>query len=163
MNNELLNKARAAKSPEELLKLARENGMGESEFDEKSAEAYFDLIQRRGELSDDELENAAGGCRKGGKLVVSKGLVCALADKAWPGNRTEPYFGSWRCKTCKEIPGRGKLYNDPTRKGNCSCNRRTLSRTAYDWGASFDFEAVGVCGSCDRCQYIDGVWICSIS
>ena len=50
MNQELLTRAKAAKSPEELLKIAQENGM--SEFTEESAKEYFELINKSGELSD---------------------------------------------------------------------------------------------------------------
>ena len=63
MNEEILAKARAAKSPEELLKLAQDNGM--SEFNEENAKAYFEVMHHSGELSDDELEQAAGGCKRG--------------------------------------------------------------------------------------------------
>lgn len=59
MNQELLKKARAAKSPEELLKLAHENGR--EEFGEESAKAYFDVLQKTGEITEEELENASGG------------------------------------------------------------------------------------------------------
>ena len=59
MNNELIAKAKEAKSPEELMALAKENSM---ELTEESAKAYFhQLNPKTGELSDDELDNVAGG------------------------------------------------------------------------------------------------------
>ena len=59
MNKELLAKAKETKTPEELLALAKENG---AELTEESAKAYFDRLHpQTGELSDDELDNVAGG------------------------------------------------------------------------------------------------------
>ena len=56
---ELIEKAKSAKTPEELMALAKENGM---ELTEESAKAYFEAIHpEAGELSDDELNNVAGG------------------------------------------------------------------------------------------------------
>ncbi len=72
-DKKLIQRARAAKSPEELLKLAEENGM--ADFTEEEAEEYFKILNRSGELSDSELENASGGCKKGGKRVVTMGTV----------------------------------------------------------------------------------------
>ena len=63
LNNELLAKAKAAKSPEELLALAKENGM---KLTEEEAKAYFDRLHpQTGELSDSELDNVSGGCGGG--------------------------------------------------------------------------------------------------
>ena len=59
LNKELLAKAKEAKTPEELLTLAKENGM---ELTEAEAKTYFDLLHpQTGELSDDELDNVSGG------------------------------------------------------------------------------------------------------
>jgi len=59
LNKELIAKARGAKTPEELLALARENG---TELTGAEAKAYFDRLHpQAGELSDDELNNVAGG------------------------------------------------------------------------------------------------------
>ena len=74
LNNELL--AKAAKSPEELLALAKENNV---ELTEESAKAYFDQLHpQTGELSDDELDNVAGGgCySSGGRLKTTCGHKC---------------------------------------------------------------------------------------
>ncbi len=88
---ELIEKAKQAKSPEELLALAKENG---TELTEKSVKAYFDQLHKTGELSDDELDNiSGGGCRAGdGRLVVTIGHTC----------------NSWRCKKCGGSRGTGK-------------------------------------------------------
>ena len=59
LNKELLVKAKEAKTPEELLTLAKENG---ADLTEESARTYFDLLHpQTGELSDDELDNVSGG------------------------------------------------------------------------------------------------------
>ena len=59
MNNELIAKAKEAKTPEELMVLAKENNM---ELTEESAQVYFNQLNpKTGELSDDELDNVAGG------------------------------------------------------------------------------------------------------
>ena len=57
--NEQLLKAKAAKSAEELLALAKENGM---EMTDDEAKKYFSDLHKEGELSDDELDNVSGGC-----------------------------------------------------------------------------------------------------
>ena len=74
-NEELLKKAKEAKSAEELLAIAKENGM---ELSEEEAAAYFAQLNKSGELSDDELDAVAGGgCHaKDGRLVVSMGYGC---------------------------------------------------------------------------------------
>ena len=62
MNNltpELIAKAKAAKSAEELLALAKENGI---ELAEEEAKTCFEQLHANAEISDDELEAVAGGC-----------------------------------------------------------------------------------------------------
>ena len=73
---EQMEKAKAAKSVEELLVLAKENGV---EMTEEEAGAYYaQLHPTSGEMADDELENVAGGgCHgKDGRLVVTGGYSC---------------------------------------------------------------------------------------
>ena len=63
MNEELLAKAKEAKNPDELMSLAKENGI---ELTEESAKAYFNKLHpKTGELSDSELDNVSGGCGGG--------------------------------------------------------------------------------------------------
>ena len=76
MNNELIAKAKEAKTAEELMALAKESG---EEITEESAKAYFDLLNpKTGELSDDELDNVSGGgcCSDGGRLKTTSGYRC---------------------------------------------------------------------------------------
>lgn len=59
MNNELIAKAQKTATVEELLALAKENQV---ELSEEDAKMYFELLHpKTGELSDDELDNVAGG------------------------------------------------------------------------------------------------------
>ncbi len=55
---EIMEKAKTAKSAEELLALAKEN---DYPLTEEEAKAYFEQMNKPGELSDNELENVAGG------------------------------------------------------------------------------------------------------
>lgn len=74
LNKELLAKAKNAKTPEELIALAKENG---TEMTEESAEAYYNLLHpQNGEVSDDELDNVAGGgCHNGGACRFRNALL----------------------------------------------------------------------------------------
>ena len=58
MNEELIAKAKEAKSAEELLALAGENGV---EMTEENAKALFERLQSAGELADNELDSVSGG------------------------------------------------------------------------------------------------------
>ena len=58
MNQEIIAKAREAKSAEELLAIARENDL---QLNEDGARELYDRLHATGELSDDELDNVAGG------------------------------------------------------------------------------------------------------
>ena len=59
MNQELITKAKAAKSVEELLELAKASNV---ELNEEQAKEYFaKLNPTKGELSDDELDDVSGG------------------------------------------------------------------------------------------------------
>ena len=59
MNQELIIKAKAAKSVEELLELAKASNVELS--DEQAKEYFAKLNPTKGELSDDELDDVAGG------------------------------------------------------------------------------------------------------
>lgn len=87
MTEDLLKKACEAKSPEELLRIAHENGM--TDFNEENAKAYFDMLNQHGEISEEELENAAGGC---GGQGLSINCYCPFQ---WNGDVT-----FWTCSKC---------------------------------------------------------------
>ncbi len=59
MNEKLISLAKEASSPEEILKLAKENDI---EISMEQAEVIYERLNASGEVSDDELESVAGGC-----------------------------------------------------------------------------------------------------
>lgn len=62
-NKELIEKAREAGSAEELLALAKENGI---KINEEQAKDCYDRLHITGELADDELDSVSGGGGCGG-------------------------------------------------------------------------------------------------
>ena len=127
---ELKNKARGAGSAEELYKLAKAEGFDISEDDAKS---YYAGLHKSGELSDEELDNVAGGgCNtKDGRLVVTVGYSCE----------------NWVCKRC----GSSSRYTPNTKDsyGDAHyCNSR-------------DFVPYVNCNSCKYMSYERGLWLCN--
>ena len=59
ISKELLEKAKTAKSAEELLAMAKAENI---ELSAEEAEKAFAELNKTGELSDEELNNVAGGC-----------------------------------------------------------------------------------------------------
>ena len=74
---ELIAKAKAAKSTEELLALAKANNV---ELTEEEAKTYFEQLNATGAVSDDELDVVAGGCgemyKAGTKVRFTDGTMC---------------------------------------------------------------------------------------
>ena len=58
LNEEIIRRARAASSADELISIAKDSGI---DLSPEGAERLFGSI-RNGELSDEALENASGGC-----------------------------------------------------------------------------------------------------
>ena len=90
LTHELLEKAKQAKTPEELAALAKGNGI---ELTAESAKAYFAKHNSKsGEHSDDELDSVAGGRKCGtiyyeGYPVVSNFNSCEYyKENAWDGS-----------------------------------------------------------------------------
>ena len=63
LTKERVAKAKEAKTPEELMALAKEAGIDMTE--ESAALAFEQLNSKTGELSDSELDNVSGGCGGG--------------------------------------------------------------------------------------------------
>ncbi len=84
---ELREKAKQAKTPEELAALAKENGI---ELTPEEANTYFaQLNPKTGELADDELEDVAGGgC---GEPGTGHDRLDDLSG----------YCSNWQCKSCE--------------------------------------------------------------
>jgi predicted ribosomally synthesized peptide with nif11-like leader len=78
---EMIEKAKVAKSAEELLALAKESGV---EMTAEEATTYFaQLNPKSGELDDNDLDNVAGGACGGGVRVgdtvrVTSGETCTI-------------------------------------------------------------------------------------
>ena len=62
ISKELIEKAKTAKSAEELLEMAKAENI---ELTEEQAAKAFAELNKTGELSDEELDNVAGGCEGG--------------------------------------------------------------------------------------------------
>ncbi len=128
MTNEMINKAKECKSAEELLALAKENGY---EMTAEEAAEKFAVLNNVGEMSDEELENAAGGsCHaKGGRMIVTVGYKCDhwTCEKCGgpleyitihsPGYGTEDYLTVvcnhvklYTCNNCKHMSYEGGLW-----------------------------------------------------
>ncbi len=126
MNEEMILKARAAKSPEELLKTAHENGI---DLTEESAKSYFELAHKSGELADEELINAAGGgCYRDGKYIVTD---TAHACK------------EYKCRFC------GGLGEDSGEDVRCRCDSYLICRKCEYIGEHYDNPELNTVG-----QYI---------
>ena len=91
-DEDLIAKAKQANSVEELMALAKENGYP---VDEKEAEFYFGKIHKTGELSDDELDNVAGGGRRPNRCKFCGGDLNAVENHTYPKTLICPYCGQW--------------------------------------------------------------------
>ena len=75
INDKLLDKAKNAKSAEELFAIAKENG---TEITGEDAKVYFaQLNSKNGELADDELDSVAGGRKCGTIYKDNRPVVTA--------------------------------------------------------------------------------------
>ena len=99
---ELMEKAKSAKSAEELRAIAKENGV---EMTADEAKTYFaQLNPKSGELGDDELDNVAGGAcdTKDDAKANAANLACPKCGTVGNFN----YYGAynnghkWVCKSC---------------------------------------------------------------
>ena len=83
-NKELLEMAKRANSAEEFFALTKESDV---ELTQEQAEAYFEQINKWEELSDDELDNVAGGT--------------AYDNEEWPVVRPNNFCEHWTCLYCE--------------------------------------------------------------
>lgn len=100
---EILEMAKKANSVEELLAIAKENGM---EANVEEATALFDKIHKGGELADDELDNVAGGCSDPACPHCGASLAY-MEPVGEPRRGSSCGIGVWvrdqRCGKCKMI------------------------------------------------------------
>ena len=137
MNEEMIAKAREAKTVEELIALAKENGV---ELNEEDAKMYFEQLNaKKGELSDDELDAVAGGgceTKVDGKkyTVVTSGCKC--------------FTGQYLCNIEYH-------YGEPEltiRDDNSFCRKQWCK-----------FGGKGTCGECAHLGFKDGLGYCEKS
>ena len=83
LTKELIEKAKTANTAEELLEMAKAENI---ELSAEEAESAFTKLHKTGELSDEELDNVAGGCggeeitepkyKEGDLVWISGGFAC---------------------------------------------------------------------------------------
>ena len=88
---ELIAKAKAAKSTEELLALAKANNV---ELTEEEAKTYFEQLNANGAVSDDELGAVAGGS--------FLGISCPGEEEAEGESNTKIGELKFPCPHCKQ-------------------------------------------------------------
>lgn len=130
-DKQIIAKARTVKFPDELLNFARENGM--PNFTEESARIYFNLMNKSGELSDNELAGASGGgcaIKQGDRKVVAAVNGC----------------GHFRCAKCNT--------------GSYDSKRREsyLSEEHFPIGCEYHYNN---CDNCYYMSYEKGLWLCN--
>ena len=69
-SKELVEKAKTAKTAEELIAMAKAEGF---ELPEGEAKTVFSKLNKTGELSDEELNNVSGGCGSGDEPLFAVG------------------------------------------------------------------------------------------
>ena len=116
---ELIEKAKAAKSAEELLEIAKANDVEMSADEAKTY--FFQLNPKSGELDDDDLEAAAGGgaCEEnGGNPDVGKAI--RITDGTV-------------CKNCGGSTGK-LCYNEHAHSlyVRCDCGKKYLILPSYE-------------------------------
>ena len=123
INSELIAKAKETKSVDELMALAKENDI---EMTEESANAYFNQFHpTSGELSDEELDNVAGGScyASDGRMVVSLGYVCKEFRCKKDGYRAHGFICLVpHCEKCETTANCGACKFCSYEKGLWLCN-----------------------------------------
>lgn len=140
LNEDLMAKARAAGSAREFLALARENGV---ELTEEEANTYFNQLNSVScELSDEELDNVAGGgchIKEGGekRVVVTNHCKC--------------FTGRWEYYADESI--------DPVMLGGLPFPKAGAEDRSSFWSC----VAEGCCGKCFYLGFKKGLGYCKIS
>lgn len=141
MTQEMIEKARQAKTVEEILALAKENSM---EMTEEDAKLYFEQLHPvTGELSDDELDNVSGGgCKtNGGYTTVTSELKCfngCFLENFWQAQYANGDLSEVYMKYNQSNSSLRKIW-----KNNCSGGER--------------------CGRCAHLEFNGGIGYCGVS
>ena len=140
ITSEMLEKAKTVEPVEELIRLATEK---EVEASEEQIRKFYEMNHKSGELSDDELNNVAGGwCYNDGRPVITVG---EQRD----------------CFVCKEcgLPFKGSDYYDEGKNFGPSAFGRAHTCT-YGLVEGYSRTYICNCGNCKYCIYEKGLWLC---
>ncbi|MBR3879430.1 MAG: hypothetical protein IKJ24_04820 [Clostridia bacterium] len=100
-NSELIEKAKAAKTAEELMEIVQESGV-EMTADEATS-CFAQLNTKQGEILDDDLENVVGGgCGDSDSKEDAPSFVCRMCGSQNPPKRVylETLGYGRRCSDC---------------------------------------------------------------
>ena len=102
---EMIEKAKVAKNAEELLALAKANGV---EMTEEDAKTYFaQLVSQSGEIDDNDLDNVAGGAcynKDGYRKIANHYQKCDLFDCGCGAfRRVKDSISTDKCENCGTI------------------------------------------------------------
>lgn len=97
MDSNLLERAKKARSKEDLIALCNESGFDLSEDD---AGRYYDALQKNGEIEDDELDSVSGGAcyTKDGYLKTTIGYGCQYFERKSGVNKNAIDNTCYACK-----------------------------------------------------------------
>lgn len=95
ISEKLLNQAKNAESPEKILELARENGLGISG---ERAQELYNSWHCEGAISDDELDNVSGGCGISKEHCPSCKSTNVTVEQ--PKGNTPVAMFTYTCKDC---------------------------------------------------------------
>ena len=132
-HKEMIMKAKEAKTPEELLKMAHDAGL--TEFSEESAKTYFDVLNQTGEMADEELDVSGGGCAV---RAHDQKMVSALN-----------FCKHYRCNICH------------TGSNSLKRKEKYLPDKEIFYACNRDANHVNRCDTCYYCSYEKGAWWCN--
>ena len=147
MDKNLILKAKEAKSVEELMALAKENGI---ELNEEDAKMYFEQFNsKKGELSDDELDAVAGGgceTKVDGKeyTVVTSHCKC--------------FTGQYLCNIASNA-----MWEETFSIRFDNYDRRKIWYRHSGTNGGQEVKGSNTCGSCAHLGFKDGLGYCEKS
>ncbi len=92
MDSKMLEKAKTAKSVEELLEMAKAENI---KLSQEQAKEIFERLGSDGELSDEELDSVSGGCGLAVERYYCKS--CGSYDVEYSVG-----FDNWHCRNCRK-------------------------------------------------------------
>jgi predicted ribosomally synthesized peptide with nif11-like leader len=97
---ELIAKAKAAKSSEDLIVLAKANHI---ELTEDEAKTYWAQLNENGAISDEELDLVAGGCGTDGEEEKEKNKALPAGMRICPACKTSVPMNIRKCPSCQKL------------------------------------------------------------